>query len=210
MQTTQRISIGRIARAVRPLLAVAVLMGMSACSSIVEGTTQTVTVITDPPGATCNLTRGGAIVAVANPTPASVMVEKSKDNISIACTKAEHLDGAGALASEFEGMTFGNILFGGIIGVAVDSASGAMNKYPASVTIVMPPEKFNDTASRDAFFSRQIARANSEASNALLDIAKNCNPNERDCAALKKAVEESRDRQIEEFERQRDTTVIGG
>ena len=41
-------------------------------------------------------------------------------------------------------MTFGNILFGGIIGVAVDASSGAMNEYPSSVTVRLIPEETPD------------------------------------------------------------------
>ena len=39
------------------------------------------------------------------------------------------------MASEFQAMTFGNILFGGLIGVVVDAASGATHEYPPLVTI---------------------------------------------------------------------------
>lgn len=34
------------------------------------------------------------------------------------------------MASEFQTMTFGIILFGGLIGIAVDAASGAMQSTP--------------------------------------------------------------------------------
>lgn len=113
--------------------ALTVLVG--ACSTIVEGTDQTVTIATDPSGAACELTRHGQMIGAVNPTPGSLLVDKSSDNISVICTKEGYQNASGTLASEFEGMTFGNILFGGIIGVAVDASSGAMNEYPASVTI---------------------------------------------------------------------------
>ncbi|MEQ9244480.1 MAG: hypothetical protein RLO21_00680 [Nitratireductor sp.] len=119
------------------------LMG-SACSTIVEGTDQTVTVATDPSGAACELTRGGETVGVVNPTPGSILVDKSSDNISVICSKDGYQDASGTLTSEFEGMTFGNILFGGIIGVAVDASSGAMNEYPSSVTVRLIPEETPD------------------------------------------------------------------
>src|SRR3546814_11002644 len=56
-------------------------------------------------------------------------------------------------------MTFGNILFGGIIGVAVDASSGAMNQYPSSVTIALVPESFTSTTARDVFFHSASAHA---------------------------------------------------
>jgi hypothetical protein len=38
-------------------------------------------------------------------------------------------------------MTAGNVVFGGIIGLGVDAASGAMNKYPDIVTVAMTPDQ---------------------------------------------------------------------
>jgi hypothetical protein len=37
-------------------------------------------------------------------------------------------------------MAAGNVIFGGIIGLGVDAASGAMNKYPDVVTVAMTPD----------------------------------------------------------------------
>jgi hypothetical protein len=56
------------------------------------------------------------------------------------------------MASEFQAMTFGNILFGGLIGVVVDAASGATHEYPPLVTITLVPELFASIAERDAFY----------------------------------------------------------
>ena len=36
-------------------------------------------------------------------------------------------------------MAAGNVIFGGIIGLGVDAASGALNKFPDMVTVVMSP-----------------------------------------------------------------------
>lgn len=126
---------------IRSAAVVALAAACGACSTIVEGTDQTVTVATDPSGATCELSRGGQIIGVVNPTPGSILVDKSADNISVICSKEGYQDASGTLTSEFEGMTFGNILFGGIIGVAVDASSGAMNQYPSSITVRLVKEE---------------------------------------------------------------------
>ena len=93
---------------------------------MVEGNEQNITVNTEPPGASCELTREGEVLAVVDPTPDVVEVEKGSDDISVLCEMDDHEPGAGALASSFQGMTVGNFLLGGVIGVAVDAASGAM------------------------------------------------------------------------------------
>src|SRR3546814_7416283 len=97
-------------------------------------------------------------LAVVNPTPGTVQIEKSKDTITVRCKKEGFFETAETLDSEVQGMTFGNILFGGIIGVAVDASSGAMNQYPSSVTIALVPESFTSTTARDVFFDSASAQ----------------------------------------------------
>ena len=57
----------------------------------------------------------------------------------VRCTKECFQDCAGIIASNTEVMTAGNILVGGVIGLGVDAASGAMNKYTPETSIVMLP-----------------------------------------------------------------------
>ena len=137
---------------------------LGACATIIEGSDQTVTVITDPPGAVCNLDRDGITMAVVNSTPGTVTVDKSMDNIGVICKKDGHFDGASFLSSDFQAMTFGNIIFGGVIGVAIDAGSGAMHEYPESVTVVLAPESFSSANDRDAFFDRQRTRIEAQNS----------------------------------------------
>lgn len=107
----------------------------TACSTIVEGTEQSVAVNTDPTGAECRLDRDGQTLGVVNPTPGSVTVSKGRQNINVFCSRDGFEDGAGTLPSEFQTMTIGNAVFGGIIGLGVDAASGAINEYPDSILV---------------------------------------------------------------------------
>jgi hypothetical protein len=52
-------------------------------------------------------------------------------------TKECYQPGTAIIPSNIEGMTAGNLLFGGVIGIGVDAASGAMNKYPPQTDVVM-------------------------------------------------------------------------
>ncbi len=146
----------------------------SGCATITKGPQQTVTVNTDPAGATCTLTRDAKPLAVVNPTPGSIPIEKGMGPIVIACKRTGYQDAAGTMTSEFQAMTFGNILFGGLIGVAVDAASGAMHEYPAMVTITMIPEEFASTAERDAFFEGMKTTLLQEAAEVKERINKQC------------------------------------
>ncbi|MDE0342079.1 MAG: translation initiation factor 2 [Deltaproteobacteria bacterium] len=120
------------------LVPAAALLG--ACASIVEGTDQSIAVSSHPSGAICILEREGGQIGVVNPTPGTVRIEKSTEDIMVRCSKPGYQDGIGVLVSEFEGMTAGNIIFGGVIGLAVDAGSGAMYYYPSSIMVDLPPE----------------------------------------------------------------------
>lgn len=184
------------------------LMALGACSTITKGQDQTLTIITDPAGATCSLTRRGTTVGAASRTPASIVLEKSKDDVSVLCEKEDHFDGAATLASSFEGMTFGNIILGGIIGIAVDAASGAMHRFPSSITIFLTPKRFESTAARNRYFERRKARVEADAADTVKKVLKNCNRDEEDCDALVKAINGRKDAQLRELDAQRETARI--
>lgn len=115
------------------------LLLLPSCATIVKGTSQSIAITT--PGAAaakCQL-RSGAIGSIEVVTPATLTVEKSQESITVHCTKQCFQDGAGVVTSFSEGMAAGNIIAGGVIGLGIDAASGAMNKYAPETIIVMTP-----------------------------------------------------------------------
>ena len=201
-------------RTIMPGMALPIVL-LWGCATIVEGNDQTVSIVTEPAGAACELTREGHTVGFVNPTPGSINLEKSSDHIAVRCEKEGHFAGAGVLASGFQGMTFGNILFGGIIGVAVDSASGAMHEYPPSVTVVLVPKRFAEVGERDEFFGRQAQRIKTEAATAIVEAREICvarhsdqASRRQDCDKLVKAIENERDARLEELESRRMETTV--
>ena len=115
------------------------LLLLPSCATIVKGTMQTIAINTPgAAGARCQL-RSGAIGTVDVVTPATVTLEKSQENITVRCTKECFQDGAGIVTSFTEGLAAGNIIAGGVIGLGIDAASGAMNKYAPETIIVMTP-----------------------------------------------------------------------
>ena len=57
----------------------------------------------------------------------------------MSCTAQCYSPGVSTLASHTEVMTAGNVVFGGLIGLGIDAASGAMNTYDPNVEIIMTP-----------------------------------------------------------------------
>lgn len=120
----------------------AALLSLCACSSIIEGTTQELSINTNPPDANCALMREGQVIGRVNPTPGAVTIKKTKHDITVVCEKKGYQEATYQNHSGAAGATAGNIILGGGIGWAIDSASGADNKYdtPMNITLV-PSEK---------------------------------------------------------------------
>ena len=115
------------------------LVGLSGCATIIEGTSQTLTVTSEPPAASCTLTRAGQTVGAVPITPGSVVVSKSHNDIDVGCSKAGYDTGHTPAPAHFVGTTFLNLLLGGVVGFIVDASSGANFAYPPSATVILPP-----------------------------------------------------------------------
>ena len=133
------------------------LVTLSACATVTSGTDHTLLVESDPAGATCVLRRDGANIGAVNPTPGSVRISKSRHDITVNCDKADHEATSSTVTAGFQAMTLGNVLIGGVIGLAADLASGAAITYPESVKVVLWPRSFPNAAARDAFFEARLA-----------------------------------------------------
>lgn len=124
-------------RTMFPLLAAAAV-ALSGCASVMKGSTQSIAVTTPPTtGATCELSNG-----VGNWTlisPGSVKVDKSKRDMQVRCSKPGWQDGVATIPSNFQGWTVGNLVLGGLVGVGVDAATGAINEYPHTFQVPMAP-----------------------------------------------------------------------
>jgi hypothetical protein len=111
----------------------------SGCSSIIEGTSQEIQIITNPPDAQCRFIREGKVIGSLHTTPSALTVQKNKHDITISCDKAGYQTSTFLNHSGVAGATWGNIVAGGGIGWAVDSISGADNKYTSPVNITLLP-----------------------------------------------------------------------
>jgi hypothetical protein len=137
------------------LLAALAFTVLDGCATLTTSSSQTVTLTTDPAGAACTFKREGKVIGIVNPTPGSLMVEKSHAAIDVSCVKGGYVDATGTVGSKFQAMTFGNILFGGIVGIVVDAASGATAEYEPQISIRLTPSEFPDAVARDKFFDEQ-------------------------------------------------------
>ena len=125
---------------IKTLLILQILLLSSSCASIVSGRNQSVTVSSTTSDNTtlnnsnCKLTNNkGEWIAS---TPSSVFIKKSYGDLSINCTN-RNLKGSQTFKSGHEPIIWGNILFGGLIGWAIDAGTGSGFSYPQSMNVTM-------------------------------------------------------------------------
>ena len=131
------------------------LVLLTGCATIIKGTTQSISLRTPPEvGAQCELTNSQGTWFIT--TPGSVTVHKTKTDLVVTCTKSGFQDATATIPARFNGVTAGNILVGGLIGITVDAASGANYGYEELTEIpllplsnVAPPEAEADTTPSD-------------------------------------------------------------
>lgn len=112
------------------LVIAAVLPG---CASIVSGQNQPITVeAPNCEGATCKLINDKGTWFVKAPGP--VTVSRAYGDLIVTCNKEGFGAATNTVSSSTKAMAAGNIIFGGIIGVGVDVATGAAYDYPLLIT----------------------------------------------------------------------------
>ena len=131
------------------------------CASIADNKMQAVSVSTgEVTGAMCTLTNTKGSFYVQS-TPGTVTIQQACDPLAIMCNKKGYKASAGAsgaVQDQTKGMAWGNIIFGGIIGIAVDRSSGAACRYPAN--IMYPMEKDNKAKQESADLTSELKKLN--------------------------------------------------
>jgi len=122
-----------------------VAITLSACATVFEGTSQEISVVTNPMGAVCVFERQGMEVGRIANTPGTTNIRKSKYDITIKCSKegyqtASYLNHSGVTATIAANVAADLLLTAGLSSI-VDSASGADNKYDSAVNISLIPNQ---------------------------------------------------------------------
>ena len=127
--------------------AVGLIGVLAGCAAITQGTTQLVQIESQPAGAICAFTREGQSLGSVT-TPGSLPIKRGAQSITVTCTKEDYEDARAIMNSQLEPATAVNALVGGIVGVAVDRASGAANRYETSLRVELTPLSPADQAAR--------------------------------------------------------------
>jgi hypothetical protein len=151
---------------------------LSGCVSVFEGTSQDISVVTNPVGAHCAFKReDGKDMGTIDSTPGKLTVRKSKYDLTITCKKegyqeAAYLNHSGVSAAIAANVAVDILLTAGISSI-VDSANGADNKYDSVVNITMTP--LANTASAGSVATPGAAAPASDTASVAAGSAKTAN-----------------------------------
>jgi hypothetical protein len=121
-------------------LALGSALALGGCASIMNGTSQQLTVEARHDGAavqqaSCFLQNSMGSWMVQ--TPGKVTVHRAYGDLTVKCEKPGIDPGVQTVKSSTKGMTLGNILVGGMIGAAIDAGDGAAYDYPSRIVVNM-------------------------------------------------------------------------
>jgi ABC-type Fe3+-hydroxamate transport system substrate-binding protein len=123
----------------------ALSIALSGCATIIDGTTQAVSVNTTPEeGASCTLVNSQGTWYLTS--PGSTTVHKTKTDLDVTCTKPGYKPGHVVSVSHFTGKTAANLIAGGVVGMGVDAASGANYKYDPLITVPLGDREMGQTS----------------------------------------------------------------
>jgi len=145
-------------------LFITALYYVSGCASIVSGTQQSLFIDTpEVEGATCQLTDSKGGSWYLGNTPGSVTVSKGNGPMNIVCKKKEYKTATYSLEEDVAGAVLGNVLLGGGVGIFVDAATGAAQKYPDKATVWMEPIKWSSSSAKEEWLDKKAAFDAAEA-----------------------------------------------
>ncbi|MEY5013996.1 MAG: hypothetical protein RIS92_354 [Verrucomicrobiota bacterium] len=120
---------------------------LCSCASIVSKSQRPVTITSSPQGAKVVLMKDNGVAIQTGETPMTVTLETSrgffqKAKYTIEASKPGYDTAKSTISADVNGWYFGNLLFGGVIGMLiVDPATGAMWKLDDTYSVNLPQTK---------------------------------------------------------------------
>ncbi|HEY0354104.1 MAG TPA: translation initiation factor 2 [Enterovirga sp.] len=139
------------------IVAALVALNVGACASVTRGTTENMTFISEPSGATVTTSVGYTCPA----TPCTTEIKRSAEFDAI-FSKPGYREQIVPVRTKLSGSGTagfaGNVLLGGVVGMAVDAGTGAaMDHVPNPVMATLVPDALPSTQRARAKARRKVA-----------------------------------------------------
>lgn len=122
------------------------LLLLAGCATVISGTTQTLHIQAIDsrtheiiPGAMCTLTDSKGRVYTVDTNPGTVVVTKGQGALTASCSKYGYVQKEVGIGESFNAWTVANVILFWP-GIFVDALSGAIEKYPSHITVLMQPK----------------------------------------------------------------------
>lgn len=121
------------------------LVSLASCASIVSKSTWPVTIQSQPAGASVKVINEEGTVITQGVTPLAVTLDAHQgyfkgEDLTVEASHPGHQTVRAPMPCDVNPWYFGNIIFGGLIGMLiVDPATGAMWKYKKEFMVTLPP-----------------------------------------------------------------------
>jgi len=127
-------------RLMQAIAAAAMVSFCASCATVTRGTTEQIQIVSDPPGAEARTSMGFVCV-----TPCTLQVGR-KDEFTVTVSKPGYQPAEVPVSTKVNpggGAAFaGNVLVGGLVGMAADASTGAgLDHYPNPVEVDLVPLK---------------------------------------------------------------------
>ena len=117
-------------------------IGLSGCATMMSGSTQTINVQAIDsqthhviPGATCSLFDGEGRAYPVTGNPGSIIATRGKGSLQVKCRARGYQQSQTGVGQSFNAWIIANVLFWP--GIIVDACTGATQKYPSHITVLM-------------------------------------------------------------------------
>ena len=129
------------------------LILLSGCSTMKQGTSQKLSIMTKPAGANCSVNQGGVDREALAASPGEIEVPRRNQDLLISCTKPGFESASVVLHPELEPWTVANLGMSGlvviqnvagaaaVVGLLTDASTGSWNQYPAVVGLELAERK---------------------------------------------------------------------
>lgn len=143
---------------------IALTLGINGCATIVSGSSQIVTFTSVPESATIEIKNRKGVKIHTGQTPVTVSLKKGAgyfkpESYQVSFSKSGYQSKTVEVTGTLSGWYFGNILFGGLIGILiVDPATGAMFRLaPKDVNTVLESQNLSTESQKDPTLTVMLA-----------------------------------------------------
>lgn len=141
------------------------------CASILHGTKQDVSISSSPNAADVTIKTAGGVIVFDGKTPSAIKLER-KHEYDVFVSLKGYKETKVHINKSFDALYLGNIICGGIIGLIIDAANGAMNKLEPNVINVTLVVASGDRDGQATYIVFRAMDADGQIKNLVIPLVK--------------------------------------